>query len=415
MYARSAVPSTFETPPTSPNWGSTTKLVVGLTFVAIVAALVINVRAIIGPLVLAFLLAYVLHPLAVRLSNATRLNWRMSVNLVFLTLVVLLVAFSTLAGLAMVQQIQGLIRVLQNFINTLPDLAAGLSGQVYVFGPFQFNLSQFDLQLLSEQLLSTLQPLLGRLGTLVSTFAASAAGTFAWVIFILIIAYFLLAESNKFSNELVRIEIPGHDYDVRRLTSDLMIIWNSFLRGQLVIFILAFILNLTMMTLLGVRYALGIALLAGLAKFVPYVGPLVVVIVVGLVAVFQGQNYFGLLPLHYALLVVALTIILDQTFDNLVTPRLLGQTLGVHPAAVLTAAIIAANLIGVIGLILAAPVLATAKLLGRYVTRKMLDLDPWPETDAEPPHPIEFPWAAPSRRLRAWWQVVRQRDIMRKR
>lgn len=407
--------STFELPPTSPKWGSTTKLVIGLTIVAIVAVVVINVRAIIGPLVLAFLLAYVLHPLAAGLSNATRFNWRMSVNLVFLTMVVLLAAFSTLAGLAMVQQIQGLIRVLQNFINTLPELAANLSDQVYVFGPFQFNLSQFDLQLLSEQLLSTLQPLLGRLGTLVSTFAASAAGTFAWVIFILIIAYFLLAEANKFSNELVRIEIPGHDYDVRRLTSELMNIWNSFLRGQLVIFILAFILNLTMMTILGVRYALGIALLAGLAKFVPYVGPLIVVIVVGLVAVFQGQNHFGLLPLHFALLVVVLTIILDQTFDNLVTPRLLGQTLGVHPAAVLIAAIIAANLIGVIGLILAAPVLATAKLLGRYVTRKMLDMDPWPETDAKPPPPIEFPWAAPSRRLRAWWQVVRQRDIMRKR
>ena len=65
-------------PVTSPTWSSATKTIIGLTMIAIVAALLITFRNIVGPLLLAFVLAYLLHPLASRLSNATRITWRAS-------------------------------------------------------------------------------------------------------------------------------------------------------------------------------------------------------------------------------------------------------------------------------------------------------------------------------------------------
>lgn len=375
--------------------------------VAIFAALIIYFRGIIGPLLLAFILAYALHPLATRLTNATGLNWRMSVNLIYLVLVILLGALFTWTGLAVVQQLQILIRTLQNFLLTLPDIAANLSTQVYYIGPFPINLTQFDLQPLTEQLLATIQPVLGRVGALISTFAASAVITLGWGLFMLVISYFLLADAGRLPYELLRIDIPGYDADIRRLSIELGNIWNAFLRGQLIIFALAVILNFILMSVLGVRIALGIAILAGIAKFVPYLGPLTVMVLAALVAFFQGNNYFGLPPWQFALVVVVAVVVLDQTFDNLVTPRLLGQTLNVHPAAVLVAAIIAFNLIGIIGLILAAPVLATSKLLFRYTLRKMLDLDPWPESDSQTPM-VEYPWVRALRSSQEWWQNLRR-------
>lgn len=393
--------------PTSPSWSSTTKLVIGLSFVGIVAALLIYFRSIIGPLLLAFILAYLLHPVVGRLNRATRLNWRMSVNLVFLIVVILLIALLTLSGFAVVQQIQSLIRVVESFVNDLPEIAEALSERAYVIGPFVFNFNQFDLQSLTAQLLPNLQSMVGRITTLVSTFAASAAITLGWGLFVLLVAYFLLAESGQVSGEIIRVEIPGYDADVRRLVFELQNIWNTFLRGQLVIFLLTILLYTALMTILGVRYALGIAILAGLARFIPYLGPLVVWIVLILVTLLQGQNYFGLPTWQYAILVVVLSVVLDQVIDNIVTPRFLGQTLGVHPAAVLVGAIVAANLIGIIGLLLAAPVLATMKLLGGYVSRKMLDLDPWPPS-APPTRPLEFPWIRGARKIRSWWHTSRK-------
>jgi hypothetical protein len=59
----------------------------------------------------------------------------------------------------------------------------------------------------------------------------------------------------------------------------------------------------------------------------------------------------------------------------------------VHPAAVLVAAIVAANLFGILGVVVAAPILATATLLWKYIMRKMLDVNPWPEEEQRRPPP----------------------------
>jgi predicted PurR-regulated permease PerM len=122
----------------------------------------------------------------------------------------------------------------------------------------------------------------------------------------------------------------------------------------------------------------------------------------------QGGNYFNLQPTFYALLVVGLIFLVDQIFDNLVNPTLMGRTLGVHPAAVLVSALIAARLIGIIGLMLVTPVLATLQLIGRYVLRKMLDMDPWQELTPRP-SPMEAPWLPVTRRIKAWWRLIRSK------
>jgi hypothetical protein len=81
----------------------------------------------------------------------------------------------------------------------------------------------------------------------------------------------------------------------------------------------------------------------------------------------------------------------------------MGRSLGVHPAAVLVVAIIAANLIGIIGLVLAAPVLASGMLIGRYTIRKLFDRDPW-EDYKERPEPIGFGWLSRIfSKIAQWW------------
>lgn len=388
---------------TSPRWSPTIKLVVGLTFVAFVAGLLITFRSIIGPLLLAFILAYLLHPIAALLHHMTRLNWRWAVNLVFLFFVLIVLGLLTVLGFAVVTQLQSLIIIINTFTENLPQLVEQLSTQIIVIGPFRLELNQFDLSALANQLLGILQPILGQFGTLISTFATSALAIIGWGLFVIVIAYFLLAQTGRVTDQLIHLEIPGYNADVQRLGQELRRIWNAFLRGQLAIFILAIILYTILLTALNVRYSLGIAILAGLARFIPYVGPAIVWIVIALVSLLQGYNYFGLQPWVFALIVIGLSVLLDQVLDNVVVPRFHGQTLGVHPAAVLVAALVAAKLIGFVGLILAAPVLASMALLTRYITRKMFDLDPWPDTNQASRAP-EFPWVELVNRSREWFK-----------
>lgn len=388
----------------SQNWNSTTKLVVALTFVAALAALLIKFRFVLGPLLMALILAYLFQPIADRLQQAG-LSWRLSVAIIYLVILLLILGLIALGGVGLIQQIQSLVVIIQNSLKSLPQLIQDISGRVYVFGPFRFDFSQTDLNALSGQVLGMVQPLLSRTGVLLSAVAGRAASFVGWMLFVLLVSFFILGESGGLRKQLINIEVPSYQEDVARLSRELGRIWNAFLRGQIIIFILAVLVYSVVLGVLDVHYALGMALLAGLARFVPYVGPAVNWTILVLVTYFQADKLFGMSPLGYSGLVLVTALVIDQIFDNIVSPRILADALKVHPAAVLVGAIIAANLLGFLGVLLAAPMLATVTLFGRYALRKMFDLEPWPELEIrQPPPPPGLRLLA---LLRRFWRRLR--------
>lgn len=390
---------------TSPRWGATTKLVVALTFVAIIAALLIKFQFILSPLVLALLLAYLIQPVA-NLLQRTRLSWNLSVSIIYLLIFLLLLGLLTVSGVGLVQQVQSVVTIAQDGLTKLPAMIAEVSGKVYTFGPFQIDFSHLDLNDLSSQVLGMIQPLLSRTGSVLSTVASSAANFLGWTLFVLLVSYFTLLESGGLRDRILNLQIPVYADDVARLGRELGRIWNAFLRGQIIIFFLTVIIYTFVLGGLGVSYAVGLALLAGLARFVPYVGPAMNWLVLALVAYFQVYKIFGMESLYYTLLVIGVALVIDQIFDNLISPRIMSDALKVHPAAVLVAAIIAANLFGILGVVVAAPILATVTLFWKYIMRKMLDLDPWPDEEIRQPAP------PPGSRLiiqaRRLWRSLRQ-------
>ena len=397
----------------SPRWSPTTKLLVGLVFVGIIAFLFIRFTSLITPLLMVFILAYLLHPVATMISYWLRISWRAAVNLLYFIILILLIGSLTLGGVGLVGQVQSLIELVQTIVASLPEYVESLSGQVFQIGPFTLDMRTVDLEAVSTQLLAFVQPLLGRTGNLVTTVAGGAAEIFGWTFFVLIVSYFLMVESSGLQSDLIRVEVPGYNEDLRKLGSKLSVIWNSFLRGQIFIFAMATVIYIVVLSLFGVRYAIGIAFLAGLAKFLPYIGPAITWVIMALVTYFQSPTPFGMQALTYMLMVVITTTVIDWIIDNLVVPRIMAQTLRVHPAAVLVTALIAANLLGIIGVVIAAPFLASIMLLGRYTMRKMLDLNPWPPGETVPAHPISFEWLTRTRAyLEAKLQQARlERDV----
>ncbi len=387
---------------TSPRWSSTTKLLVGLVIIGIIAFLVSRFQSLIPPLLMIFIIAYLFHPLTALIANGLGISWKAAVNILYIIIFISLLGLLTVGGIGLVQQVQSLIIQIQDIVANLPSLLENLSGQVFRLGPLELDLSTVELEAITNQLLSFIQPLLGRTGNLVGAVAGGAAEVFGWTFFILIVSYFVMSESNGLRGDLIRIELPGYSEDLRRLGKELSRIWNGFLRGQIIIFFLSFFIYVVLLSILGVRYALGLALMAGLARFLPYIGPAITWIVMALVTFFQASKPFGLedQPLIYMAIVVGISLVIDQIMDNLVSPRILAQTLRVHPAAVLVAALIMANLLGILGVVIAAPSLASLALLGRYAMRKMFDLEPFPVWESTPQPPVGKEWMARLRQLR---------------
>ncbi len=386
-------------PAASPRWGGMTKLVVALTMIVIIAALLIRFQAIIVPLAMAFILAYLFQPVAALLDRIPRFSWRMSVAVTYLALILILVSLLTLGGWGIGSQVQNLIESLQSSLDELPTLLNNAVVWVTDVSPVPIDLSTLNLEDVSQELLAYVQPLLGSTGQVLGSLASGAAGFFGWAAFVMLVSYFILAESGGLRENLLKVEIPGYVDDFKRLNQELGRIWNAFLRGQMIVFSLAFIFYLFVLSVLGVRYAIGLALLAGLSKFLPYIGPAMVWVALALVSYFQPFKLFGMDPLAYTLIVIAVALVFDQLLDGIITPRIMADALSVHPAAVLVSALVFADLIGILGIIIAAPMLATFVLFGRYMMRKMLDVEPWPEEGMEKKSASPLKILAPLRAL----------------
>lgn len=383
--------------PSSPPWSTTTKLVIGLALAGVIILLIIRFQNILAPLLASVLLAYLFHPLATFFNKKFKIPWRLISTLIYLLIFAMIIGLLTWGGISIVEQVQNLIKLIQSLIADLPAFFEEISSKPLMVGPFEFDLSRLDLDLLWSQVAGIVQPILSQLGGLIGSLASGIGSTLTWLVFILLISYFILAESNKAS--LIKIAIPKYQEDIHKLGSQLGLIWNAFLRGQLLIFAITVAYYSLLLGVLGVRYFFLLALLAGLARFVPYVGPFVAWTTYGLVALFQPYH-LGMQAFPYALLVVGCAWFSDFLLDNFVVPRVMSDALTIHPAAVLVMVIISASLFGFLGILLAAPVLASLKLILTYLIRKLSDQDPWVDLKV-----IKAPDSFPVLMRRIWERV----------
>ncbi len=361
----------------SPNWNSSVKIIVALIGIVLIVALLTRFHSFMPAIILAGIVAFLVVPIVRTLHTRFRVPWGLAANVCFLFLILIVITASTATGFVVVQQLQALFLTVQNFLFDLPSILETLSQQTYVLGPWELDFSQFDLVPMADQLLAAAQPLFGQLSAILASLATGAVEWVVRLIFVLAVSYFLTVDYNRIRASVINTSIPGFTDDFRRLRIALLGIWNAFLRGQLLVVLLTGFLTWIVFTILGVRFSIGLGVLGGLAKFIPIVGPTTAGAIGALVALFQTGNWFGLTPLGHALLVVASIILLDQSIDYLVVPRIMGTSLNLHPVIILIGLLIGASLAGILGLLLAAPFMATLLLVGRYIYRKIVDLDPW--------------------------------------
>jgi len=123
-----------------------------------------------------------------------------------------------------------------------------------------------------------------------------------------------------------------------------------------------------------------------------------------LVALVQGSNVLPVSNLIFALIVVLVYVVIQQVENNYLVPRIMGHSLHMHPVFVLIGVVVGASFAGVLGAFLAAPVLASLKVLGLYAHAKIVDRDPL----AEPPI-VEAVEVNRKPRNRPWRRWLQQR------
>lgn len=370
--------------PSSPAWSNSLKLVIAFSMVAVLFGLLIKFQAVVPQLFMVIMVAYLVNPIADSMVRRLGIPWKISVGIVYIVLLICILILVALSGVTILQQLQNLVVLIGESVDRLPEMVNEIAAHNLQFGPFSIDLKHINTDAINQQIINGAQPFLSATGGILTTLAGGAVNFMGWTIFVLLGSFFILMEEDNHWQGIFTFHIPGHEGDLKKIGVELGRIWNAFLRGQLIVMVVSAAIYAVILTFLGVSYAFGIAIFAGLARFVPYIGPLVLWVILALTSYFQDFKFTSMTPLAYTLLVVIIAMLIDAIMDNVVMPRILASTMEVHPAAIVIAAILGLDLLGILGVILAAPLVASFQFFLRYIFRKLFDLDPW-EIEPKPP------------------------------
>jgi len=364
-------------------WSESTKrwVVVGLIIAA--AVLLYLVRRVLPSVILAALVAYVLNPLVERLTRL-RLSRTLATALTYSILLIGLgVVASILVPMAL-QQVSSINVALQAIYERLQHFAAD-------YQTLQILDYSIELPAILEQLEDSLKQLgtdfASRSVNMLFGVAFGFASTFVWAIFILVVSFWLIKDAAEMIALLDRIIPSDYRAGVGELRTRVGDVWNSFFRGQLLLSLIVGAATGLVLWLVGVKNALLLGVLAGILEVIPTFGPIIAAIPGVAVALFQGSTHLPMPNGWFAVLVVGLYVMIQQVESNFLAPRIIGASVKLHPLVVLVGAIGGATLGGILGAFLAAPVIGTARILGEYVYKKLVEV----EHVAEEPGMAETP------------------------
>ena len=371
------------------RWTTTTKRTVVIGSIIAAFLLISRVSAILPPLIITLVLAYILSPIADFFSTHLRLNRTFVVFLIYLMLIAIIILVPALL-------IPPLISQIQDFVESMPETVEQI--REFIEQPLVFREYTLDLQDVYDQASNTIEGFLSSLATQTISILTNIASALLWTVFILVASFYLVKDSAIIMQWVDEVFPHTYRHDVYQLRLRIAATWNAFLRGQLILCITMGVVVGITMALIGLPNAWLIGLLFGVLEFIPNLGPTIASVPTVLVAFFEGSTVLNISNGWFAVLVIVINTILQQLENNFLVPRILGQSLNLHPLVVLVAAIIGAHLSGVLGILLAAPIVATLRVLAEYVYYRLLDMPPFPDqVKGSPPAalPDVYPPPAP--------------------
>lgn len=363
----------------SPKWGHTAKQLVAATLILLTGLLIYRFRSLLPPIIIAALLSYTLAPIVGWLSRVLHIRRGLATLLLYLIGLAALTTVPAIAVPTIVNEVQSLQLNLNDIINRVIAWIDQFNGKAFNLAGFVLTFPQFDIPTFSFQnvvglLRDTVSPLAGGAFNIV----ISVASGVGWVLFVAVVCFYMLMDAERIGPAFLSVVPSLYRDEAARLGGQINRTWNAFLRGQLVLCFTIGVTTWLAMAAVGIPYSLGLGVIAGVLEIIPSVGPILSSVPAILLALFQGSSYIGLSNFWVAVLVAGVYILIQNLESNLLVPRIIGSTLNLHPLVVIIGVLAGATLASILGVLLAAPIMATMRDIIRYVYCKLADQDPFP-------------------------------------
>ncbi|MCL5265059.1 MAG: AI-2E family transporter [Chloroflexi bacterium] len=338
------------------------------------------VRDMLSPFVWAMIVAYVFNPVVTTFSQKLRVHRFWGVALLYALMAGVVAA-------AMIYLIPPLRHESRQFWRDLPRLIESL--YTYLLG--QDTVRIWGVEIASHTLAAELTSALQKMGSSATTYVLpvffGVLGMATKVLMFLLSLFYFLLEADKIGDFLRKLVPASGRDEILTVSAEIDDVLGRWVRGQLVLILIMSSVTAITLTLLGVRYALILALLTGMLEIFPIIGPVIAGTIACVVALFQ-TNPFGWSSITYVAVIAAVYFVLRHAEDYFVIPNVIGRIVEFHPLAVLFALFAGGSIAGILGMFIAAPTLAVLKIVLRYLYTKLVE-PPTAEVAAEPSNALE--------------------------
>jgi predicted PurR-regulated permease PerM len=342
--------------------------------IAALGALIYLLAPMLTPFVAGALIAYLADPLADRLES---LGFkRLAAVLVVFALIILIV------GLILLLVIPLLEEQITDFIDQLPVYSRWFQATVvpWVQKHLGIRIRLVNLEQMVGMLSAHWQQAGGAAAVVLSYLSSSGAVVVSWLInlaLIPVVVFYMLRDWDVMIRHIRDLLPLRWLADVEKLASEADEVLGAVFRGQFMVMIALGTIYSFGLWLVGLNLGLLIGMFAGLISFIPYAGSIVGLVIASLAA-FAQFGGFG--PVVWVWIVFATGQMLEGMW---LTPWLVGNSIGLHPVAVIFAVLAGGQLFGFLGILLALPVASVVMVLLRHVRTVYKGSDLYGETTVE--------------------------------
>lgn len=316
------------------------------------------------PFVAGMVLAYFLDPVA---------DWLQRLGLSrLMATVVILIAFIVVVVLALVILVPVLATQMADFARKLPEYLTRLQSLITSFDPKwleqRFGVNAAGLRDGLNSLLTSGFSLLTTVFTSIWSSGVALVSVVSLFVVTPVVAFYMLLDWDRMVAEVDGWVPRDHVETVRALARDINTATAGFVRGQGTLCLVLGAMYATGLTLTGLNFAILIGFFAGLISFIPYVGSLT-----GLVLA-VGVAFVQFWPDWTMVVAVACVFFVGQFIEgNILQPRLVGKSVGLHPVWLMFALFAFGALFGFVGLLIAVPASAAIAVLVRFAISRYLE------------------------------------------
>lgn len=322
-------------------------------------------NAVLMPFVLGAAVAYLLNPLVNKLGGLGMARGAAAFMILGGFFLTVLICVAAMAPLVYKQSAE--------LVNDLPGYWEQFVGWVEPYSQSVFARLGLDENAINVKELagthggSIFNGAQGVAGSVLGSIAAGGMAVLDFVslmVFMPIVAYFLIKEWIGITNWAEGLLPRDHEGTIKDLIKQIDMKISGFVRGQISVAVILGVGYAIALSIAGLKYGFLIGLLSGLLSVVPMIGSIVGLVMSVLVAWFQAGE------LSYVAIIAAIFLVGQILEGNVITPKLVGESVGLHPLWVFFALLAGGSLFGILGMFLAVPVAAVAGvLLGFAIAR----------------------------------------------